>query len=156
MGAAGPDVSAATSVVVINHMMSEAELGDEEECKEIAEETVDKCNGDFGKVVALVIARPGREGVGAEELGKVFVQFADTASAIKAAQGLNNVKFDDRVVKTDFAVPARPNPPPPVSCRSHPASHLTPHTSHLTPHTSHLTLTPPSSPSLLPPLASRL
>jgi hypothetical protein len=89
-------------------MMSEAELADDNECKEIAEDTVDKCNGDFGKVVALVIARPGRDGVDADTVGKVFVQFEDKQSAIKAAQGLNDVKFDDRVVKTDFSVCPHP------------------------------------------------
>ncbi|KAJ1480730.1 hypothetical protein T484DRAFT_1809664, partial [Baffinella frigidus] len=35
-------------------------------------------------------------------VGKCLVEFADVDSARKAAVGLNRVKFDDRVVETDF------------------------------------------------------
>ena len=54
------------------------------------------------QVVALVIVRPGKEGVDADEVGKVFVEFGDVEICKKAATGLNNVKFDDRTVETDF------------------------------------------------------
>jgi len=99
---AGPDLSKATTVLLIKNMLSEAELADENECKEIAEDTISKCNEDFGKVVALVIVRPGKEGVDADQVGKVFVEFGDVEICKKAATGLNNVKFDDRTVETDF------------------------------------------------------
>ena len=59
-------------MLLIKNMLSDAELGDENECKEIAEDTIQKCNEDFGKVVALVIARAGREGVDAEQVLSAF------------------------------------------------------------------------------------
>ena len=144
--AAGPDLSKATTVLLIKNMLSDSELGDEGECKEIAEDTIQKCNEDFGKVSALIIVRPGKEGLpDGVETGKVYVEFADIESCKKAASGLNQVthglsrlpgaphttpggpamcarvfacvhtetrgctsfqvKFDDRIVETDFGTP---------------------------------------------------
>ncbi len=101
----GPDMTQATPVMVIKNMMSEAELNDDQECAEIAEDTVDKCETDFGKVVTIIIARPGREGIHDVNLfGRCFVQFEDVEAAKKAASGLWHVKFDDRVVETGFTV----------------------------------------------------
>jgi len=98
----GPDMAKATTVLLIKNMLSETELGDESECKEIAEDTIQKCNDDFGKVKSLIIVRPGKEGADADKVGKVFVEFDDIESCKKAATGLNHVKFDDRTVETDF------------------------------------------------------
>ena len=90
--AAGPDLSKATTVLLIKNMLSDSELGDEGECKEIAEDTIQKCNEDFGKVSALIIVRPGKEGLpDGVETGKVYVEFADIESCKKAASGLNQV-----------------------------------------------------------------
>ena len=41
-GLVGPDMSKATTVLLIKNMLSDAELGDEKECKEIAEDTIEK------------------------------------------------------------------------------------------------------------------
>jgi hypothetical protein len=41
-GLVGPDMSKATTVLLIKNMLSDAELGDENECKEIAEDTIEK------------------------------------------------------------------------------------------------------------------
>ena len=98
------DVSKATEVLLIKNMLSVAELADDNECKEIAQDTVEKCQEDFGKVEALIIVRPGKDGIEESIVGQVYVQFTSKEDAIKAAQGLNRVKFDDRVVATDFAV----------------------------------------------------
>jgi hypothetical protein len=102
--AAGPDMAAATRLVVLKNMLSDAELSNEEECAEIIDDTIAKCQEDFGKVLTMVIARPGREGLGlADEcMGKVFLEFEQLEDAKKAAQGLNRVKFDDRIVETAF------------------------------------------------------
>lgn len=90
--AAGPDLSKATTVLLIKNMLSDSELGDEGECKEIAEDTIQKCNEDFGKVSALIIVRPGKEGLpDGVDTGKVYVEFADIESCKKAASGLNQV-----------------------------------------------------------------
>jgi len=99
----GPDIESATEVVVIKHMMSPAELACDAECQEIAEDTIAKCEQDFGKVVCLIICRPGQAHVPLEFVGQCLVQFAEVSSAIKAAQGLNRVKFDARTVYTEFA-----------------------------------------------------
>ena len=99
---AGPDLSAATRVVVIKNMVSEAEMSNDAECEEIAEDTLAKCQGDFGKVECLIIARPGRPELPPDASGKVFVMFETVEDAKKAAVGLDRVKFDDRVVETAF------------------------------------------------------
>jgi RNA recognition motif-containing protein len=52
-----------------------------------------------------------------EQVGKVFVEFEDIESCKKAAAGLNQVKFDDRTVETDFSSPEIMVPCP--SLRSH-------------------------------------
>ena len=64
----------------------------------------------MGGVAGLIIARPGRPGLDAALEGKTFVQFETEDGAKKAAQGLWHVKFDDRVVETEFAVSAIPFP----------------------------------------------
>ena len=55
------------------------------QCKEIAEDTIQKCNEDFGKVTALIIVRPGKDGVEGDQVGKVFVEFEDVEVCKKAA-----------------------------------------------------------------------
>ncbi|EKX41532.1 hypothetical protein GUITHDRAFT_112506 [Guillardia theta CCMP2712] len=103
----GPDESKATEVVVIRNMMSDDDLANDDECKDIAEDTISKCEEEYGKVVRFVIVRPGREGAPADLIGNVLVQFETKESAIKAANDLNHVKFDERVVETDYMDPAR-------------------------------------------------
>jgi hypothetical protein len=98
----GPDLSVATTVVALKNMMSAAELESDRECADIADDTIAKCEEDFGPVVRLVIARPGRSGLPEGTENKVFVQFEKVDDARKAATGLNRVKFDDRTVETDF------------------------------------------------------
>jgi len=44
-----------------------------------------QCNQDFGKVKALIIVRPGKEGADAQLLGKVLVEFEDVEFCKKAA-----------------------------------------------------------------------
>ena len=98
----GPDMAAATRVVVLRNMLSDAELSNEAECAEIIDDTLAKCAEDFGPVLAMVIARPGRDGLPEDCVGKVFLEFEQLEDAKKAAQGLNRVKFDDRIVETAF------------------------------------------------------
>ncbi|KAJ1471454.1 hypothetical protein T484DRAFT_3519459 [Baffinella frigidus] len=51
------DTSKATEVVVIKHMLSDTELGDDAECKEIAQDTIDKCQ------VQIPLLYPPRNGM---------------------------------------------------------------------------------------------
>ncbi len=102
VAASGPDMSKATRVVVLQNMLSDAELGNEAECQEIIDDTIAKCQEDFGPVGGMVIARPGRGGLPEGCAGRVFLQFAQLDDARKAAAGLNRVKFDDRIVETAF------------------------------------------------------
>ena len=76
---------------------------DKAECSDIAEETIAKCEEEFGRIVCLMICRPQQQNVPRELVGQCLVQFEDVPSAIKAAQGLNHAKFDDRLVETSFA-----------------------------------------------------
>ena len=41
----------------------------------LSQDTIEKCQEDFGKVECLLIVRPGKEGVDAGMVGQVFVQF---------------------------------------------------------------------------------
>lgn len=84
--------------VLLKNMMTEAEMNDEEECKDIMQDTREKCMEDYGSVVSVLCARAGTE-CPAERVGQVFVRFGDVGTAIRAAQGLHNVKFDGRVVE---------------------------------------------------------
>ena len=100
---AGPDIRKATEVVAIKYMISDAALACDAECRDIAEETIAKCEEEFGRIVCLMICRPQQQNVPRELVGQCLVQFEDVPSAIKAAQGLNHAKFDDRLVETSFA-----------------------------------------------------
>lgn len=78
-------------------------MNDEEECKDIMQDTREKCMEDYGSVVSVLCARAGTE-CPAERVGQVFVRFGDVGTAIRAAQGLHNVKFDGRVVEVCLSV----------------------------------------------------
>ena len=59
------------------------QLACDAECKEIAEDTIAKCEDDFGPVVCLFICRPGQAHVPPHLVGQCIIQFADVESAIK-------------------------------------------------------------------------
>ena len=46
---AGPDIRKATEVVAIKYMISDAALACDAECRDIAEETIAKCEEEFGR-----------------------------------------------------------------------------------------------------------
>ena len=64
----------------------------QDECRDIAADTLAKCEDDFGPVTRLIIARPGRAGAPAGAEGRVYVEFAALEDAKKAAAGLDRVK----------------------------------------------------------------
>ena len=76
--------------------MSEDELRDDQEFGEITEDTQEEC-AKFGEIKKLLIPRPGQPGV-----GRIFVQYAEVASATAAAQALAGRSFGGNVVGADF------------------------------------------------------
>lgn len=56
-----PTEAAATQVLVLSNIFSEADLADAAECKDILEDTKDKC-AESGEVKAAMVVRPGEGG----------------------------------------------------------------------------------------------
>mmetsp|Transcript_823 Transcript_823/g.1829 ORF Transcript_823/g.1829 Transcript_823/m.1829 type:complete len:516 (-) Transcript_823:256-1803(-) len=82
----------ASKVVCLLQMVTENELKDPEEYKEILEDIETECT-KYGKVVKVVIPKSGEPGV-----GKVFVEYTQVPEAQAAITALQGRTFDDRVI----------------------------------------------------------
>ncbi|CAK9874861.1 unnamed protein product [Sphagnum jensenii] len=85
------DILSCTSVV------SADELKEDEEYEEILEDMREEC-GKYGNLVELVIPRPSPTGEEGPGVGKVFVEYSDTAGAAKAKSSLHGRKFGGNAV----------------------------------------------------------
>lgn len=100
--AAVPTEAAATQVLVLSNIFSEADLADAAECKDILEDTKDKC-AESGEVKAAMVVRPGEGGDDhAALVGQTLVRFGEASSALAAAKAVHGVKFDGRPVSARF------------------------------------------------------
>lgn len=81
-----------TKVVCLIHAVSVAELKDDQEYEDILEDMRDE-GGRYGKLVNIVIPRPGPNGEPSPGVGKVFLAYADTDGSIKARVALDGRKF---------------------------------------------------------------
>lgn len=107
-----------TSVIVLTNCVDTGELKDDEEFEDIKADMEEEC-GNYGKVRSVYIPRPPKEANGddtaggttaAEEqdnarvpgLGKVFVQYEDVASALKARAALHGRDFNGKSVDVSF------------------------------------------------------
>ncbi|TMW55104.1 hypothetical protein Poli38472_013866 [Pythium oligandrum] len=86
-------------VIVLLNMVTADELEDDEEYNDILDDIKTECER-FGPVLSLVIPRP-RDGYHTA-VGKVFVEFADIASAQGASQELHGRGFANRTVSVEF------------------------------------------------------
>jgi splicing factor U2AF subunit len=86
----------ATSVIRLTNMVTGPDLEDDEEFRDILEDTREECS-KFGEVIEVVIPRGSETGV-----GLILVEFRDAREAHKAATALAGRTFDGRRVEASF------------------------------------------------------
>ncbi|XP_039139315.1 splicing factor U2af large subunit B-like isoform X1 [Dioscorea cayenensis subsp. rotundata] len=90
-----------TKVICLSQAINEDELKDDEEYEDI----LDDMRGEgekYGKLVNVVIPRPGPNNEPYPGVGKVFLEYADTDASSKARQALNGRKFGGNTVVAVF------------------------------------------------------
>ncbi|XP_039140803.1 splicing factor U2af large subunit B-like isoform X2 [Dioscorea cayenensis subsp. rotundata] len=90
-----------TKVICLSQAINEDELKEDEEYEDI----LDDMRGEgekYGKLVNVVIPRPGPNNEPYPGVGKVFLEYADTDASSKARQALNGRKFGGNTVVAVF------------------------------------------------------
>ncbi|KAI6197865.1 hypothetical protein M3Y94_01275900 [Aphelenchoides besseyi] len=104
MGATGIDLSKgtgpATEVLCLLNMITEEDLGDDEEYEDILDDIRSEC-AKYGTVISLEVPRP-IQGQEVRGVGKVFVEFQSPSECQKAQAALTGRKFANRVVVTSY------------------------------------------------------
>jgi len=90
-----------TKVVSLTNVVSVDELKDDDQYMDIIEDMKGE-GGKYGKLVNVIIPRPGATGESAPGVGKVFLEYDDVDSSSKARQGLHGRKFDGNLVNATF------------------------------------------------------
>jgi hypothetical protein len=92
-----------SSVVVLRGLTTREELMDPSEAEEIEKETALECAA-FGEVREVRVVRPNPlgEAFDPEDVGFVFLRFADDAAAERAQKSLHGRTFADRPVVAEF------------------------------------------------------
>mmetsp|Transcript_45369 Transcript_45369/g.84246 ORF Transcript_45369/g.84246 Transcript_45369/m.84246 type:complete len:145 (+) Transcript_45369:349-783(+) len=90
-------------LVLLNMLTSEA-LDDDQEHGEILDDVALECE-EFGEVVEVFIPRPSEGDL--HGVGKIFVEFAQEASASAAGGGLGGREFDGRTILAAFLDPQK-------------------------------------------------
>ena len=88
--------AAATRVLLLLNMVTEAELADPAEYDDIVADVREEC-GRFGHVMNVLVPRPGER-----DVGRVMVEFGDEEGAKKAHAALAGRTFAGRVVVASF------------------------------------------------------
>ena len=100
--AIAPSSNPPSTVVSFDQMgVTAEELADDEEYENIMEDMQEEC-GKHGKIVAVVIPRPSKDGSDVPGIGKVFVQYESVDGAMAARTALNGRKFGGSTVIADF------------------------------------------------------
>ena len=89
-------------------MCTRQELTNDQDFAEISEDVQNEC-ARFGAVLRCDIPRPAAAGGGADPagVGRIFVEYGDTAHAVAAAQALGGRKFAGRTVEATFLPEAK-------------------------------------------------
>nr|AFK48456.1 unknown [Lotus japonicus] len=87
----------ATKVLCLTEAITTDELMDNGEYEEIVEDMRDEC-GKFGTLMNVVIPRPNPSGEQTPGIGKVFLEYSDTAASFAAKSALNGRKFGGNMV----------------------------------------------------------
>ncbi|CAI9109370.1 OLC1v1009181C1 [Oldenlandia corymbosa var. corymbosa] len=90
-----------TKVVCLKDVVNVEELRNDDDYEEIVDDMRAEC-GKFGTLANLLISRPGPNGELLPGVGRVFLEFADVESAVKARDGLNGRKFGGNPVVAVF------------------------------------------------------
>lgn len=96
LGLSAVPTHAETKCICLLQMVTQEDLQDPNEYKEIADDIREEC-GNYGQVQDMVIPRPGEAGV-----GKVFVLFTDVGGARKAKGALEGRQFMSRTVLVTY------------------------------------------------------
>ncbi|CAI5944522.1 unnamed protein product, partial [Closterium sp. NIES-65] len=97
----GAPVDIPTKVICLSQVVSPDELTNDEDYDEIMEDMREEC-AKYGSLVNVVIPRPPAPGATAPGVGKVFVEYGDTAGALKAKAALHGRKFGGNAVVAIF------------------------------------------------------
>ncbi|CAI5519881.1 unnamed protein product [Closterium sp. Naga37s-1] len=97
----GTPVDIPTKVICLSQVVSPDELTNDEDYDEIMEDMREEC-AKYGSLVNVVIPRPPAAGTAAPGVGMVFVEYGDTAGALKAKAALHGRKFGGNAVVAIF------------------------------------------------------
>ncbi|CAI5465672.1 unnamed protein product [Closterium sp. Yama58-4] len=97
----GAAVDIPTKIICLSQVVSPNELTNDEDYDEIMEDMREEC-AKYGSLVNVVIPRPPAPGATAPGVGKVFVEYGDTAGALKAKAALHGRKFGGNAVVAIF------------------------------------------------------
>ena len=89
-----------TPIVELKHMLTQSDLDNDEEFKEIMEDTRDECSS-FGLLKNVIIPRSGPGAT------KIFLEYTTPQDAAKAIQGLAGRTFDGRQVVAEYFDPVK-------------------------------------------------
>ncbi|XP_074567609.1 splicing factor U2af large subunit B-like isoform X2 [Curcuma longa] len=90
-----------TKVICLTHVLAPDELRNDDEYEDILEDMRVE-GGKYGKLVNVVIPRPGQNGEPTPGVGKVFLEYEDVDGSAKARQGLHGRKFGENQVVAVF------------------------------------------------------
>ncbi|KAG6418157.1 hypothetical protein SASPL_120356 [Salvia splendens] len=96
-----PTIAPVTKVVCLTNVVTPDELMNDEDYEDIVEDMRIE-SAKFGTLVTLIIPRPVPDVENAPGVGKVYLEYADAESAVKARQGLNGRKFGGNEVVAVF------------------------------------------------------
>jgi len=88
-------------VLQFENMVEEAELKDDEEYAEIVEDIEEECMKYGPLARKVVIPRPG-SAAEPSDVGKIFLEYKDVGSAIKAATEIARRQFNQRVIVVNY------------------------------------------------------
>ncbi|XP_057544212.1 splicing factor U2af large subunit B-like [Amaranthus tricolor] len=90
-----------TKILCLNQVVTVDELRNDNEYEEILEDMREEC-GKFGSLLSVVIPRPNMEGNLVPGVGKVFLEYVDTAACSAAKKMLGGRKFGGNTVTADY------------------------------------------------------
>jgi len=90
-----------TRVLVLLHMVTPPELVDDQEYQDILDDINIELS-KYGRVLSVLIPRPGHLNDTSPGVGKVYVEYAEVAQAMKARAEVEGRQFANRVVQCDY------------------------------------------------------
>lgn len=104
-GAVLPVVSSAqtnpTRILVLSNMVTDEDLATDEEYNGLKDEVEEEVR-KFGKLISLIIPRPGDAGAEPSAIRKIFLEYATVQDATNAERELSGRQFGPMVVETSY------------------------------------------------------